>query len=318
MTITWNRNVYAQERSILKVANIANNADTIRIAGVGGLSSYVADYRLASEREIEIDLTDLVRIANGSAYVVEMANGSTLSSAFIQFDRVGLINPYAAYIPSPLHLDDSGIIIAPPSVIYSGSVQDSILVCINSNTHTYVYGFVYANGTLSPLTVLQNGITVLQPSQPNPSELRISKTPTGASNYSAVCVVTYRQQDECQEYVTIRWAERFSGRYKTAVFVRTRNTYETQGAVELENIKNEYTVKKGFEQGFVASLDDLTPYDVWYYGDIVNSSDVQVLSKSYEWVSVDVATKSVTIPDSDTGKPNNFEIEIKYKRYDAI
>lgn len=314
MTITWNSNVYAQERSILKVTNIANNADVIRIAGVGGLSSYVADYRLASEREIEIDLTDLVRIANGSAYVVEMADGSTLSSTIIQFSRVGLINPNTAYIPNPLHSDDSEVVIAPPSVIYSGSVQDSILVYVYSNTHTYACRFSYANGTLGALTMLQNGITVLQPSQPNPSEFRILRMPTGL----AVCVVTYRPQNECQEYVTIRWAERFSGRYKTAVFLRTRNTYETQGAIELENIKNEYTVKKGFEQGFIASIDDLTPYDVWYYGDIVNSSDVQVLSESYEWVSVDVATKSVTIPDSDSGKPNNFEIEIKYKRYDAI
>ena len=60
------------------------------------------------------------------------------------------------------------------------------------------------------------------------------------------------------------------------------------------------------------------PYDVWYYGDIVNSSEVQVLSESGEWVRVDVSTKSVEIPDTETGAPKSFEFEVKYRRYDAI
>ena len=312
MTITWNSNIYAQERSILKVTDIANNADIIKVAGLGGLSSYAADYRLTSERTIEIDLTDFVRAFNGSAYVVEMANGSVVSSTIISWSNAGRINPSWMIRPARIGYPvDTAFYVMPPNKAIAGVGR--IIIYIKDSTGSYRCKVYRSNGE-STTTTLQAGV----------NGVYIASTATYlvlqqyTTSWIDVMRTEFTERTDCEQYARLEWQDRYSGDTKSAPWRIVSNTTETSERIDLENIRNEFTVMKGFEQSFIARLEDLSAYDYWYYSDITTSPDVRLYTGLSSYINVDVATKSVTIPDSDTGKPNNFEIEIKYKRYDAI
>ena len=308
--------VYLQERMLINFTRTSGTATTVQLreATSSALGSVIATYRLNADGEVTIDVTDYLR-AFKPAYIGIWfdSDANIMANTF-----AGLINPQTAYIPRAWHWDDDGIIIPPPSVIYRGTTQGILSVHVQSNTHTYEYQRVYESGSASGWISLSNGQNSIYLQYATIATLRFRKKAASDESWTYFQDINLRPLNECREYVVIRWVERFANKYKAAVFVRTRNTYETQDAIELENVKNEYTVRKGFEQSFVASLNDIMPYDVWYYGDIINSSVVQVLSEGGEWVRVDVSTKSVEIPDTETGAPKSFEFEVKYRRYDAI
>jgi hypothetical protein len=95
------------------------------------------------------------------------------------------------------------------------------------------------------------------------------------------------------------------------------------GDYSLLDFDNAYSTIKGREDGFTLVLDELDSYDMWYYSDIITSSDVRVLAidgwaaqSEDEMVRLEVVGKSVTLPNGTAlGK---LEIQVKFKRYDAV
>lgn len=90
---------------------------------------------------------------------------------------------------------------------------------------------------------------------------------------------------------------------------------------------NQYKVINGREVSLVLRLDSLNSYDLWYYSDVIQSSEVYVdpfsriggdtSAYDYKQHRVQIVTKNITYPD---GEANNgvLEIEVKFMRYDAV
>lgn len=80
-----------------------------------------------------------------------------------------------------------------------------------------------------------------------------------------------------------------------------------------------FNVVKGHDQSLTLVLRDLTPYDFWFYSDILTSQDVRVAMVESddnfdELTKVNVVTDSVKIQNAGV---QNLEIQIEYRRYDT-
>ena len=82
-------------------------------------------------------------------------------------------------------------------------------------------------------------------------------------------------------------------------------------------IDNEYIEIKGRVDEMTIGLDGLTIYDLWYYGDVITSSKVEV-DDGRGYNRVEVTTKSITLPSGEAGNDGKLEIVLNWKRYDAV
>lgn len=118
-----------------------------------------------------------------------------------------------------------------------------------------------------------------------------------------------------RRYAAVRWVSS-TGLIKQHVFEVLDVAHKTSGV----DILNPYGVERSIksqEVSLILRLKDLTPYDYWYYSDIITSDDVRVaLSEEdadfgYETI-VNVKTKAVTIPNGGT---KTLEFEITFRGY---
>lgn len=119
-----------------------------------------------------------------------------------------------------------------------------------------------------------------------------------------------------RQYALVQWQSRF-GNIKRATWEVADVKHSATDVVELVNIYGGWKSRKGIEVSVVLRLRDLTPYDYWYYSDIITSNDVRVALNEIDKdlddsTIVDVVTKSATIPNSGT---KTLEVEIKYRKY---
>lgn len=124
-----------------------------------------------------------------------------------------------------------------------------------------------------------------------------------------------------EQSVNVIWRSR-SGTEKRFGWFKKQSKFNAQGRVSLETIDGEYSGYVGVDEEFTIFLRNLTPYDIWYYSDIIFSDYVFIEDRpGVLGRKVEVLTKSVTIPD---GNGNMFdgdftlEINVKYRTYDAI
>lgn len=119
-----------------------------------------------------------------------------------------------------------------------------------------------------------------------------------------------------RQYALVQWQSRF-GNTKRATWEVAEVKHSANDVVELVNIYGGWKSRKSSEVSVVLRLRDLTPYDYWYYSDIITSNDVRVALNEIDKdlddsTIVDVVTKSATIPNSGT---KTLEVEIKYRKY---
>lgn len=127
-----------------------------------------------------------------------------------------------------------------------------------------------------------------------------------------------RRQNICGvEYIKVKWVS-FTGQEREHWFELTKRKQSTKDAFSLLPIDNEYVEIKGREDGFTLRLDRLNTYDLWYYSDVLQSSNVQVSFDSQIWYRVQVTDKAITLPDGEAGTNGVLEIAVNYKRYDAV
>lgn len=119
-----------------------------------------------------------------------------------------------------------------------------------------------------------------------------------------------------RQYALVQWQSRF-GNTKRATWEVAEVKHSATDVVELVNIYGGWKSRKGSEVSVILRLRDLTPYDYWYYSDIITSNDVRVALNEIDKdlddsTIVDVVTKSATIPNSGV---KTLEVEIKYRKY---
>ena len=80
---------------------------------------------------------------------------------------------------------------------------------------------------------------------------------------------------------------------------------------------NSYNEVKGREDSLDIYLDELMPYDLWYYADVITSSFVEVSLDGTNWNQVQVTNKNITLPTGGAGN-GKLEITVNWRRYDAV
>lgn len=118
-------------------------------------------------------------------------------------------------------------------------------------------------------------------------------------------------------YAAVRWVSA-TGHKRQATWEYGEHKQQTGDVVSIENVTGEYAGSKGREDGLTLRLDGLTAFDVWYYGDIITSSSVELSLDGSTWRAVKVESKDVTIPDGDGGELQELKVNITYAEYDAV
>ena len=262
----------------------------------GSNTSPIATYTPSSSNELYVDLTDYVRtyptvshVYFNSAYFENIAD--------ISVSVVGLINP--ANVIIPYHpLKAYGALIVPPSKLLIAANQQGVEES----------EFYKTSGTWS----VSGGASL-------GSSGRVIGQIDGAFTLSDG---THSRKFQPKtrhcgvEYAFVKWIS-FTGMERTHIFEVSKVKTETADAFSLMPIDNEYIEIKGRKDGLSLRLDGLCAYDLWYYSDVITSSNVQVSLDGTNWDRVQVTTKSITQPDGEGGD-GELEITINWKRYDAV
>lgn len=303
----YDKDVYMQERNLLRVRD--TQVGQVGVA-FGDISSVLAHYSLDDAGECVIDMSDLIRTRAAGDVFIFNRNGMRVQAIKVDFQAVGLINPYSLLVPKT----ESGATIECPSMMYRQCFEGEAnrvsfeLQATKTDTLYLEYrnaeeetggeadisagtGGTYGNDT--------EGITDVELS----------------SDYGVATKFHLIDTDPCKRYATVRWFSA-TGRVRTHVF-EVRDVEQSVGeSVDLLTIDGSYNRAKGRVDGFKLYLDNLTPYDCWYYGDIVTSTRVEVSLDGVTFDQVDVTTKSVTIPNG--GSTNKLEVNVNWRKYDAI
>ena len=249
-----------------------------------------------------IDVTDFVRAYHeigqlGRLYLV----GN--NTRFVGYVIAGRINPAGVLIPrhALMEAEDPAMIVPPQKMLLN--VQNSTFVMAEfyapRANEWHVDGFAQWDNSMRNLTNFNTAGFALKD-----------------GDFSE----DFRPElaDTCKPFALVEW-QSFSGATRRHVFYIVKQTNETEETISLENVQNEYTEIKGETDGFSLRLEDLTRYDLWYYSDMITSSDVRVsIDGGSTFYRVQVTDKKYTIPDTDAGRFSTLEIAIKFRKYDAV
>ena len=260
-----------------------------------------------------IDLTDYAR-ANAdnlsTIYIYSDWNGDTWE---IDFSVAGLISPDSVLKPDSkvLHFP----IVAPTRYIGGENTICEVYTDYSSPNplRSTAWGW-YNNGAWSR-TSLSKGLHSLQ--------VGSGYKMIAFGNMSAILPDGYTvipiQEQECEAmYALVRWVS-FTGRTKQHVFELVKPKTAVSDAYNLKPIDNEFVEIKGRMDGFTLKLDNLSPYDMWYYSDVLTSSKVEVsFDHGTTFDRVQVTTKDVTLLTNGSMSNGVIEFDVNWKRYDAV
>lgn len=293
---TTNVAYWKQERLILE---FNGNGDILRMwtSLSGSYASPIAKYTPDANNKVYIDVTDYIR-AYGDCSIYFKGEAHDASEHTVNVTVKGLINPYGVIIPS--HYGDNYILVQMPNRMIEPVVRNIPLIAE-----------FYSTG---PIAVFTGGATLSQ-------DMR-QVTITGDFKYRPVPFGDSRKYTLVHrmcgvQYAYVRWVS-FSGITRVHIFEVTKPKIESADSYTLMPVDNEYVEVKGRVDGMTLRLNDLCPYDLWYYSDVITSSKVEVSLDGRTYNQVQVTTKNITLPDGDTKQNGKLEIAINWKRYDAV
>lgn len=306
---------------MVTIKNFNDNTKRVRLIM---FSPIVVDayYVVPTSRELQIDVTDIVRMAetgNFSLYGQD-ANGNTVSgeSVTCQWITNGLIDPEQDIKPISELLEtwtekansqgvDVSVSVAPPSRILE---QRGFPLIIEMHGTQDIA--VFPLGTTSPnmFNALKSQITI---------PYGMNEWFVG-NDYENITYGIYgtTERNGCTNACVVRWISRY-GVQKQFVWYYKDLRVNVSEVVSIATIDGTYDERKGYVQGLTLFLDELNAYDYWYYSDIITSSKVEIcMEGSSLWRVVQVDAKSIQIPNNDMGKPKDLEVQINLQGYDAI
>lgn len=306
---------WKQERLIFRVPAAANEQvrvynDLGTIANYIGFGSY-----------IDIDLTDWVRANEEIAardnvyiYTIIPIGGFDVDVEWVLDIQVaGLISPDSVLKP------DSKVfrfpIVAPTRYIGGENTICEVYTDYSSPNplRSTAWGW-YNNGAWSR-TSLSKGLHSLQVG----SGYKMIAFGIMSAILPGGYTVFPIQEQECEAmYALVRWVS-FTGGTKQHVFELTKPKTSVSDAYSLEPIDNEFVEIKGRMDGFTLKLDNLSPYDIWYYSDVLTSSKVEVsFDHGTTFDRVQVTNKDMTLLTDGSMSNGVIEFDVNWKRYDAV
>lgn len=306
--------VWSAERQIINLERVSGSVSEVtlkkRRQGVTPFTyDELATYKLDSSGKCAIDITELVRVYGvyqsdvdyTSLYItLEYGDGEALGWYFI---IAGLINPAGVYIPA-FTMPDS-LIVPPERILYAGITD---IICEFYPAVTTGLTWALDGGAIwSETNRLINAINDF-------TLLRVKSEQTTIARKSKFQSIVI---DECKSpAVAVRWVS-FTGVKRVHHFMLRKPTIASAENYQLLTLDNSYNEIKGRVDGLDLYLDDLLPYDLWYYADVITSSKVEVSLDGKTWNQVQVTNKNVTIPTGEMGN-GKLEITVNWRKYDAV
>lgn len=295
------------------------NMMTFRSSKVGTITLYINSVAVMSVTypkvniDVTLDLSDIVKTYPNPTSVT-LTDGTTTAS--ITWNASGkLVNPATTIRPNYgkenllVNFDptNGGLIFA-PSATYPG---DTFIGYSGGGTITFDMVST-GNDTIDsnmydyPTVITDKSINIL----------------TGKNN--EVIVLELRSFD-CRRYCALRWESMFKKNlYKNHTFVIAEISGEADDTTECYNVIDDGTSRllKNRVEKCVVLVENLTPYDVWYYSDLITSNNVffdfiedgQRVGKERR---VQVLSKSLTTSMNDA-KRVDLQFEILIKKIESL
>ena len=295
------------------------NMMTFRSTKVGTITLYINSVAVMSvaypkaNLDITLDLSDIVRTYPNPVTVYLTDTDTT---ATITWSASGkLVNPDTTVRPAYnkenllVNFDptNGGLIFAPSStfsgdtfVMYSGG--GTITFNIQSSGNDTVDNNIF-NYAIEPTDKVINLFT---------------------GNGDEVAVIELRSFD-CRRYCALRWESMFKKNlFKNHTFVIAEISNEADDTTECYNVIDDGTSRllKNRVEKCVVLVENLTPYDVWYYSDLITSNNVffdfiENGQRTGKERRVQVLSKSLTTSMNDA-KRVDLQFEILIKKIDAL
>lgn len=300
---------YLNERNLMKFRSTKKGTITLYINSVAVMSVAYPKANL----DITLDLSDIVKTYPNPT-TATLTDTST--TATITWSASGkLVNPDITIRPNygkenllvNFDLTNGGLIFA-PSATYPG---DTFIAYSGGGTiifdyHSIGQDTIDSNMYDYPTETTDKSINIL----------------TGKNN--EVIVLELRSFD-CRRYCALRWESMFKKNlYKNHTFVIAEISGEADDTTECYNVVDDGTARllKNRVEKCVVLLENLTPYDVWYYSDLITSNNVffdfiengQRVGKERR---VQVLSKSLSTSMNDA-KRVDLQFEILIKKIDAL
>ena len=310
LTITiFDADPYLNERNMM----------TFRSTKVGTITLYINSVAVMSitypkaNLDVTLDLSDIVKTYPNPT-TATLTDGTT--TATITWSASGkLVNPDTTIRPAYnkesllVNFDptNGGLIFAPSST-FSGD--------------TFI---AYSGGGAITFDMVSSGNDTVDDTaydvvtEPIDKEINLF---TGKNN--EVIVLELRSFD-CRRYCSLRWESMFKKNlYKNHTFVIAEISGEADDTTECYNVIDDGTARllKNRVEKCVVLVENLTPYDVWYYSDLITSNNVffdfiengQRVGKERR---VQVLSKSITTSMNDA-KRVDLQFEILIKKIESL
>ena len=298
MTVTlFDADPYLFERNVVKFKTTRPNISLF----IGG--GAIATYYHVANKEILVDLTEYIIANPNPTSAINLNDGST--TATITWQSTGkLFNPNKIQRPNyPLaqyftknnaRVNYPNVIFAPSSVFsgdhfLSWSPEENLDFYLQSSGGDTIGRDIYIVETTEDDTSIGIGLI------------------DSKAQYN----MQMRQQKDCIQYIDIKWECLLKkDAYKKHKFELYEQAESVDVSQELYNYKDGglALTEKSRKKEITLRLDDLTTYDLWYYSDLLTSSNVFAYVDG-EWQRIQVITKSINIPFNSV-KRNELMIDI--------
>lgn len=300
---------WSQERTLFSGSLLT---DTVGIWSNlhGSQAEPIATFIPDANGDVLIDVTDYLRTygaqlnAQVTLYFINGANTYTHAMT-----NMGLISPNSVLAPESEIGQNFGLKVFAPSVMLAPITAGAPIIFELSNESEYQF----ATGRVKQLP----SEAVANFARENTLAVTTTEVEFWHLTDAKYGSVNVKDLDDCKNYVAVEWVS-FTGVKRRHTFEVRKCKVTTDGAFDLLGIENEYIRIKGRVDGFDLYLDELNDYDIWYYSDVVTSSDVRVSFDGTNWARVEVTEKSYTIPDGEAEKNGSIQISVNWKKYDAV
>ena len=300
---------YLNERNMMTFRSTKSGTITLYINSVAVMGVAYPKANL----DVTLDLSDIVKTYPNPVTAI-LADTSTTAS--ITWSASGkLVNPDTTIRPNYgkesllVNFDptNGGLIFAPSSTY----IGDTFIAYSGGGSITFNYQ-----------SIGQDTIDNIIYDYPTEQTDKTIDIYTGNGN--EVIVLELRSFD-CRRYCALRWESMFKKNlYKNHTFIISEISGEADDTTECYNVIDDGTARllKNRVEKCVVLLENLTPYDVWYYSDLITSNNVffdfiengQRVGKERR---VQVLSKSLTTSMNDA-KRVDLQFEILIKKIDAL
>lgn len=300
--------IWLQERTVVRMTNMTSSVKLWSNLH-GSAANPIATYTPDAAKVVLIDITDYLRAYRSSVTVCNFSYGVG-SNLPLAITIGGLISPNSVSIPQ--HALTGAASIIPPTLLLSPSefgspIQFEFRSSLAWDIDEWDGATTMYSGELHQPTHALDDSTV--------DRFQITEE---HGDYVLNGATTPTRCDV--QYAYVKWRS-FTGAWRAHVFEVVKNKTAQADAYSLLPTDNEYKTITGRVDSLTLRLDNLNAYDLWYYADIITSSEIYVCIKPLpNWVEerVQVTTKDITYPDGNAGTDGKLEITVNYKRYDAV